>query len=156
MYTILMTARTKRKKFGSLETSKSGFTESISVNTHRKNNSISSYRLINQRRLSSIPSTPNGNGTKNLRKLFETSNLQKSETKLERKGRDANLKLMELLNKCKIKYGVEFDVEFSKNFVLTKRQDFNLIVKGIRDELLILQSVLKKLKKYTHQMCESC
>ncbi|KII61055.1 hypothetical protein RF11_10988 [Thelohanellus kitauei] len=82
--------------------------------------------------------------SENQPKRLETSNNENKE--LGGTNMDCDSNIMELVDKCRYKYGLEFDMESDKEFHLGMGENFKLIVNGIYEELLFLRSVLKKLK----------
>ncbi|KII61223.1 hypothetical protein RF11_11308 [Thelohanellus kitauei] len=83
-----------------------------------------------------------------MRKLWETSNLQNGKIKYEATTHEANVELRELLKKCKSKYRMEFKVDLDSQFYLEKDRNIKLIVRGIKEELLYIQSLMFLLKEY--------
>ncbi|KII69830.1 hypothetical protein RF11_13056 [Thelohanellus kitauei] len=127
------TAGTEEKEPACDETAELGYTRSIAENTRSKYNPISFHNSNRQKRSSAVPDSHKGNDTKNIRNRFETRNIQSNEIERQWKVIDNYFKVMESVEQCKIKYGVQFNVDLCKNFNVAHDQNLSLIVEGIKE-----------------------
>ncbi|KII69845.1 hypothetical protein RF11_13071 [Thelohanellus kitauei] len=125
-------------------TLQSDFNTSIYESIPSELSATNTSATYNQPRSLAFQNGVNCNVAENQRERLETSNTQNKE--LVETTLDGDSNMMEMLEKCKSMYGVEFNVELDKDFNIGVGQNFKLVVTGIYQELLFLQSVLKKLQ----------